>query len=238
MATAQTRIDRAVRLNSSDNAQYLPAWAIEDLNVIYHQMEDFIVSEIWEGFFWDILQPTTTVVWQSEYTFPTWLIWNFDSANKIEWLSIKYTSTSDYVPAREVNRQITIQENDLTVLATKQPVSDPIYFIADNSVFIYPTPLEAVTNWINWYGIKSLADITATTTDANMFNWKIPLKYYYMLSDWLTQFILAIKWQKVESENAKDIFEKKTLRTLINKLWNRKTGIQLRQAPDLSSLHN
>jgi hypothetical protein len=46
MATAQTRIDRAVRLNSSDNEQYLPAWAIEDLNVIYHQMEDFIVSEI------------------------------------------------------------------------------------------------------------------------------------------------------------------------------------------------
>ncbi len=238
MATAQTRIDRAMRLNSVSVSQYTPAMQIEDTNVIYHQIEDFIVSEIWEGFFWDILQPTTTVVWQSEYNFPTWLTWNFNSANKIEAISIKYTSTSSYVPAREVNRQIYTQQNDLTVLATQQPVSDPIYFIADNSIFIYPTPLEAVTNWINWYGIKSLADITASTTDANMFNWKIPLKYYYMLSDWLAQFILATKVLKQESEIAKDIFEKKTLRSLINKLWNRKTGIQLRQSPDLSSLHN
>lgn len=236
--TAQTFIDRAMRLNSVNASQYTPAMQIEDLNVIYHQMEDFIVSEIWEWFFWDILQPTITVVWQSEYNFPTWLTWNFDSANKIEAISIKYTSTSSYVPAREVNRQIYTQLNDLTVLATQQPVSDPIYFIADNSIFIYPTPLEAVTDWINWYGIKSLADITAETTDANMFNWKIPLKYYYMLSDWLAQFIIATKWQKVDSENAKDIFERKTLRSLINKLWNRKTGIQLRQAPDLTSLHN
>jgi len=44
--TAQTRITRARRLENVDSVQYTDAEAIEDLNIIYHQIEDFIVSEI------------------------------------------------------------------------------------------------------------------------------------------------------------------------------------------------
>jgi hypothetical protein len=175
-----------------------------------------------------------TVVWQCEYTLPTDFTWNFDSANKIEWISIKYSSTTWFVPAREVNRQTTLQWKDLEELATSQSSADPIYFVADNSYFIFPAPQEAIAWGIKMYWIKSLADITASTTEADMFNGKIPTKYFYMLSDWMAQFILKSKWQKQEAQASKQIFENETLRSLKDKLGNRKIWISIRGSADLS----
>jgi len=43
-----------------------------------------------------------------------------------------------------VNRQILQEEHDLSRYETNQSETDPIYFIADDSYFIYPAPKEAV----------------------------------------------------------------------------------------------
>lgn len=48
MATAQTYIDRAMRLTGTNSTQYVAATALEDLNVIYHQIEDYITEAIGE----------------------------------------------------------------------------------------------------------------------------------------------------------------------------------------------
>jgi hypothetical protein len=61
---------------------------------------------------------------------------------KIENISIKYES--EYIKARPVNRQTL--EYDLSWYEVNQSFADPIYFITNNSYFIYPAPLTAVTN--------------------------------------------------------------------------------------------
>lgn len=232
--TLQTYIDRARRLNSVDTSQYTADNALEDANIIVHQIEDYITSAIWEGFFWDILTATTTVVSQSEYTIPTISSGNFNAVPKVESISIMYAIGGDFIPAREIDRQTLLQTHDLSWYEVNQSESDPIYFIADNSVFIYPYPSEAVTNGIKFYGIKSLADIVATTAEADLFGGKIPTKYHNLISEGMEQFIFATQWKKAESKAAKDIFELEKLPKLVEKLWNRKVGIQLRWNTDVS----
>lgn len=239
MATAQKYIDRAMRLNWwIDTNQYTPTQAIEDLNVVYHQIEDYITSKIWEWFFWDIWTALTTVIWQSEYSIPVISSGNYDWMPKVESVSIKYTANWDFIPAREVDRSTILQEYDLDYYQVNQSQWDPIFFVADNSIFIFPVPQEAVSEWIKFYWIKSLIDLTSTTTEANMFWWKIPTKYFYLLSDWMSQFIKRTQWKEADAEASKNIFENEILPKLIDRLWNRKIWVSIRWTPDLSSLKN
>lgn len=231
MATVDKWVDRARTLYWTDTSQYDDTEALIDLNVIVHQIEDHITSEIWEGFFWDIMTADTTVVNQSEYRIPTISSGSFNGVPKIEWISIQYTSWWDFIPATEVNRQTLLQDHDLTWYETNQSTWDPIYFIADDSYFIYPYPKEAVSGWIKLYGIKSLADITLSTNEEDIFWWKIPLKYYWMITDWLEQFIREIKWEKNLAIQARNRFELQTLPSLVEKLWNRRQWISQRWTP-------
>lgn len=232
--TLQTYIDRAMRLNSVDVSQYTPANALEDAIIIYHQIEDYITSDIWEWFFLDIAINDTTVISQSEYTLPIISSGNFNWIPKIESISVKYTEDWEYIPAREVERTVLLQTHDLSWYEVNQSNGDPIYFIADNSYFIYPAPKEAATNWIKLYGIKSLSDIVATTAEADLFWGKIPTKYHNLISEGMEQFIFATQGKKAEAENAKNIFELEKLPKLVKKLGDRKVGIQLRWTPDIS----
>lgn len=230
MATLQTIVDRNRRLNYVDSIQYTDVSALEDANYRIHQIEDYITSAIWEGFFWDILKTDTTVVNQSEYTLPIISTWLFNWVPKIENISIMYQTWWEYVKAREVNRQTL--DYDMSWYETNQSESDPIYFIADNSYFIFPAPKTAVVNWIKLYWIKSLADVALTTTYADLFGGKIPDKYFYMID--LSEFIKRQQGKEQERELAKDIFERKTLPSLVEKLWNRKVWISVRWTPDVS----
>jgi hypothetical protein len=46
MSTLQVQIDRARTSNNVDTSQYTPARALEDANIIIHQIEDYITSAI------------------------------------------------------------------------------------------------------------------------------------------------------------------------------------------------
>lgn len=230
MATLQTRIDRARSLNWVDKLQYDDVLWLQDANIIIHQIEDYITSAIWEWYFWDILKIDTTVIWQTEYSIPILETWAFNWAPKIESISIKYWN--EYIKARPINRQTL--DYDLTWYEVNQSEADPIYFIADNSVFIYPAPKTAVTNWLKIYWIKSLADAELTTTDEELFWWKIPTKYYYYISDWMEYYIKKFQRQDNEAINAKRLFDNEKLPELVEKLGNRKIWISERWTPNLS----
>lgn len=231
MATLQKWIDRAMRWEV-DSTQYLPATAIEDANIVIHQIEDYITSAIWEGFFWDILTVTTTAIWQSEYRIPVISTGLFNWTPKVESISVKYTASWDFTKARCVDRETL--DYDLAYYETSQSPWVPFFFVADDSVFIYPAPLEAVTWWIKFYGIKSLADVVATTTEADLFGGKIPFKYYYLISDWMMQYIYKNRGKEVEATNARREFEQELLPKLVERLWNRKVWISVRWTPNLN----
>lgn len=232
MATLQTRVDNARTLNYVDSSQYTDAQALLHSNIIIHQIEDFIVQEIWERFFWDILSVDNTVINQNEYTLPTLSSGLFEWANKVEVVTIQYRTWWDFIKAREVNFETL--EHDLTWYNNYQSEADPIYFVADKSVFIYPSPKVAIEWAIKFYWIKSLSDVTLATTDSDLFGWKIPTKYYYLISDWLEQFILRTQWKRQEAIQAKDRFDNVVLPSIVDKLWNRKVGISVRQPANIS----
>jgi hypothetical protein len=232
--TVQTYIDRAMNQNNVDVYQYLPAQSIQDFNIIMHQIEDYITSAIWERFFWDILTVGTTIVDQSEYTLPEITTGNFNWTPKVEAISIQYTAWWDFIPARLKNLDILLQEHDLSWYETNVSESNPIFFIADDSYFIYPAPKTAIANAIKLYWIKSLSDVTATTALTDLFGGKIPSKYFYLISDWMKQFIKEMQGKDEESVNAKRIFELEKLPNLVEKLWNRKPWISQRGTPNLS----
>jgi len=232
MATLQTRVDRARTKNYVNSTQYTDTVALEDANVIIHQIEDYITSAIWEGFFWDILSIDTTFVDQNEYTIPVISTGLFNWTSKLESISIQYETDWDFIKATEKNRETL--EYDLTWYNTNTSIRYPIYFIADNSVFIYPAPSKVIVWAIKFYWIRSLADVTLATTDANLFWGKIPTKYYYLISDWLKQFIKAWQGKEDEAITARRLFEQEILPWIVEKLWNRKVWISVRGTPDLS----
>lgn len=234
MSTLQVQLDRARTSNNIDTSQYTAARALEDANIIIHQIEDYITSAIWEWYFWDIMTVDTTVVDQSEYRIPTITSWNFNWTPKIEWISIQYDTDWEFIPATERNRQTLLDEHDLSWYEINISEATPIYFIADDSVFIYPAPTTAIAWAIKYYGIKSLADAEATTDYDDLFGGKIPTKYYYMIAEWMEQYILKVKWEKESAKASKQFFEDVTLPNLVEKLWNRKPWISQRGTPDLS----
>lgn len=235
MSTLQTYIDDAMIAYWIDAQQYKPAQQVRDANVVYHKIEDFIVHNIWEWFFWDIATVEDTVANQNEYTFPVIPSWNFDSVQKIENISIKYETNGKFYQATPINRE-TITE-DLSELNERYSEVKPVYFIADNSYFIFPAPKEAIAEAIKIYGIKWLRDVTASTTDANLFGWKIPKKYYSFITEGLEEFILRKQGKRAEAEEARQIFERDRLPRLAERLWNRKIWITLRQPINVSKYY-
>ena len=147
---------------------------------------------------------------------------------------MKFSADGDYVPVRLIDRSTALQEYDLSWYEANQPVSDPIFFVADNSIFIYPAPKEAVEDGIKFYGIKGLANVIASTDENLLFGGKIPTKYHYLISEGMTQFIKRTQGKDQEGEAAKQIFENETLPKLANKLGNRKVGVSKRGTPDVS----
>lgn len=100
-------------------------------------------------------------------------------------------------------------------------------------MFIYPTPLEAVTSGLKFYGIKSLADLTAATAEADIFGGKIAPKYHYVLADGMKSFIRFGQGRDAEGEAFKTNFERVILPSLVNKIGNRKVGISMRGSPSV-----
>lgn len=223
MATLQTRIDNARTLNNVDVNQYNDTQALLHSNQVIHQIEDFITKAIWEKYFWSILTAQTTVINQNEYTLPKLSTWLFNGADKIESISIQYRADEEFIKATEVS--FDTLENDLSWYNANQSEAEPIYFIADNSIFIYPAPKVAIEWWIKFYGIRWLRDVTLSTNDTDLFWWKIPTKYYHLISDWLEEFILRTIWKKQEAIQARDRFQSVLLPELIDTLWNRRTWI-------------
>lgn len=235
MATAQYWVDWAMIDYGIDAVQYPPTMQTRNLNTIYHRIWDFIVDRIWEGIFWDILTVEDTVVGQNEYSLPTIPTWPFLSANKIENISIKYADNEDFVQAKQINRE-TITE-DLSTLSRNYSTANPVYFIADNSYFIFPAPTTAIADGIKVYWIKALRDITLTTDETEMFWGKIPTKYFDYITLGLEQYILRKKGKIDEANNSHDRFERVLLPELIGKLGKRKIGISLRQPLNVSKYY-
>lgn len=161
------------------SSNYSQANVFLDLNKSYHYIEDCITENIGENYFYQEVTSNITVDWQKEYVMDVVPAGNLDWVNKTLGVSIDYGNDT-FVKAVKVD--INSLEHDPSWYETNQPTSSPIYTIQDNSVMIFPVPTALTVGYIKMYIIQNLIDLTASTTEDDIFNGKIPTKYHPLIA--------------------------------------------------------
>lgn len=168
-----TIIARARRLYNINTAQYSDSDALSDLNELKNNFFSALINAVEEDWNWE-KWTSDTVALQGEYSLPAMgasTAW----AKQIKQIAIAYDNTTYdntwalvYTPATLVNPNTL--EYHWSYYEENQDQASPIYYIADDSLFIAPIPLsgEAWTGYIELRGIKSIPDYSLSTTEAEM----------------------------------------------------------------------
>lgn len=213
----QEIINRARRLTYTNTAQYPDNVAIEDFNIIYKQVCNSLTQEVNEDFFWDSFT-TNAVLWQSEY-----VLWN--DMFKIKDVSVKYKDT--YIPV--FNQETINLPYDIEYYKTNQSTNNPFYTINDNSIFIYPSPIENVVDWIKVEAIMKPISLTISSPESSLL---LPNEYHYIISEWLKQFMFQARGKLEEKNDAINDYKNK-MRDMVFELNDRNNTPTERLLPNL-----
>jgi hypothetical protein len=208
-----------------------------DLNKSYHFIEDSITEVVGESYFYNEFTTDTTVSGQKEYTLPATISGNLDWVNKTLGISIDYGD--GYVKATKVD--VNSLEYDVSYYMTNQPTTNPIYTIQDNSVMIFPVPTATTIGDIRMYVVQNLIDITASTAEVDIFNWKIHKKYHPLIELGARQYWYERRQLKDDAEQARQKFmvelfggvNKEGIKVpgMLNLINTRQRGARIRQMP-------
>lgn len=225
MATWQQLIDRARRLWYVDIYQYTDAQAEEDMNIVQEDIANTIITEVWEDFFWDIFT-TDLVQNQNEYTLPS-------NMYKLNWVSILWSSASTEYTKLDTKYPYTEARD----ISTYENTWDKFYYIADWSVFIYPKPTENIVWWLKLYWIKEINNITKTSAETDILNWRIPTKFHYLIAHWMLEYIYQQRGMLNEANVARNKYLAERSK-LVEYLWDRLDVILVWSNPNLDYLSN
>lgn len=190
-----TIITRARRFAYTNSTDYPDATALQDLNIIKDQFWSEIVSRLPEDYQWESWT-ATTVSLQGEYSIPQPTSSSV-GATMIKSVAISYTSDTyeetgliQYTNCRLVNPATL--EHEWNYYCENQDQEDPIYYVADDSVFVAPMPRasEAGANRLKLTGIRNIVDYTINTAESDM---KIPLSSHEVLVMGLVWYALIDK---------------------------------------------
>lgn len=140
VSTIITRARRFAYVNSTD---YSDSTALQDLNIIKDQFWAEIVARLPEDYQWETWTDETIAL-QEEYELPQPTSTNI-GATMVKSVAISYNSDTyletgliQYTRARLVNPATL--EFEWNYYAENQDQEDPIYYIADDSIFVAPMP--------------------------------------------------------------------------------------------------
>lgn len=198
-------------------------------NVVYHDMENVIVSQVNEDFFYQEWL-ADSVIDQREYTLPVksgttaWL-------KKLLGVSVKYKSTdTDYTKLKE--SKLSNKEADILYYQDNLSVNDGFFIIWDYSVFIYPDPEEVVTSGIKLYGVCNLWDIATGGTEASV---RIPIEHHEKIAIGMMQYIYQSRGLLQEAVSAINLYNAKK-QDMVYDLSDRNKSPVTSQLPSLSHL--
>lgn len=193
----QQIIDRARRLWYVSSNQYSDAQALEDFNIVRKKLWKILVQRVNEDFFFDILT-TDLIADQSEYNL-------YDDTNNIEVdklqeVYVKYDSAAtEHTKATLVNKDDL--DRDLTWYAENQPESDPIYYVADESVFIYPKG-KGVSGGLKYHATLKLNDLVISDSEESIL-----IDAPELLADGLLPYVYQSRGLLNEKNDAKASYE-------------------------------
>ena len=162
--------------------QYSQAQFLLDINEAKDEFWSAIVAKLNNDRNWDSWKLDSTTL-DSEYAIPT-VAYDTAWTKVLSWVALNYTwdtyTTTGlpiYVPARLVSPDSL--EHEWNYYVENQSTSDPIYMVADNSIFIAPSFRTAwLADRIKLSGIRKIPDYTIATTEAGM---KIPVDFQRLL---------------------------------------------------------
>lgn len=189
------------------------------INISYHEIENAIVTNLNEDFFWNEIKGNLTL-WQSEYTSDTAIVGNTSGTNKIISVALDYNANGQYVTAT-----LTTGDN-LEYKRSNTSWQYPLFRVMDNSIEIFPTPFKSVTNGIKQRVVQNLIDLTAGTAEADIFNGKIHVNNHYFIALWAFEHVYRQRQLENDAVNARNTF--------LNKLY----GDNIRDIGLLGRLNN
>lgn len=157
------------------SAQFPDATLLKYANIAYKKFQNALVRKVNENYFYDILY-ADTVIWQNEYTLKT-ASGTVVGIKKIITGNIKWKDTDTYYS------KLAQSSTNLSTQAIDEQAADPdqedFIQIKDGSVFIFPTPTEAVTNGIMVEAIITLDDLTVSSIEEEIFPYNSELRDYH-----------------------------------------------------------
>ena len=157
--TVDNIIELARKMTYTDNVQVTDADALIYLNAVYHDIENRIVTEVDEDYFWDKFTISgSTVAGQNEYTIPQSTSTQ-RGLNKVERVEFKYKTTDTYTKLMKSDSISNYTEYSDEYWQNNTRTQDAFFDVRDGSVFVYPKPSEAVPAGLILYGTGTLIDL-------------------------------------------------------------------------------
>jgi len=169
------------------------------INISYHEIENAIVTNLNENFFWNEII-FSLVANQEEYTNDTAIVGNTSGTNKILSVSVDYNWNGDFVDCTYTSTDNL--ENKRNWASSQYPM----FTIVDNSVLIFPKPINAVTGGGKMRVVQNLIDLTSGTTEANIFNGKIHANHHYFIALGAFEHIYRQRQLENDAVNARRVF--------------------------------
>ena len=190
----------ARELSNTNSTDYSDTRLLPFFNAVKDDLFSYLITWAAGKWNWDTWT-ATSVVNQTEYVIPeaaSDTAWNL----KINWVAINYDWATEtdwtfkFIKATEVNPDTL--PNNWNYYTNNQNKEDPIFYIADKSIFIAPHPItwQAWAARIELKGIKSIINYTISTTETNI---KIPLYLHETLVQWVLSYIHRAEWRKDEA---------------------------------------
>ena len=141
---------------------------------------------------------------------------------------MKLSSSADYLLATPYS--VSTMEKDDTAMGEVADTLYPMYRIQDYSVFLFPTPTEAVTAGIKVYGLYDPIPLTLSTLEANIM---VPPSHQWVI----TSHMLWLYYESSYQSEKRQIAYNNMLideQRMVSELSNRTNGQLLQQLPTLS----
>lgn len=192
---------QARTLGGTDSSGLTDDLAQTYMRIIVRSLYNTIKSRVGEGYFYDEWT-SSLVANQREYSLPKRTS-SVAGCNKVISLSLKLDSASTkYQKGKEVS--IPMFEESVQTVAVDQPISYPLYALYDNSFFIYPTPLENVSDGIIIYGLSDPID-PSTGSAETVF--KIPLEHHEAIAQGMAWKYFSVQTRTEKAAEAKATFD-------------------------------
>jgi hypothetical protein len=220
-----------IRDQSYQTTSQLPdATLIKYLNIVKNDFFSYLITAVDEDYNWDYFT-SNIVSWQSEYVLPE-VAFDASGILKVKEVYVAYTGDTYDDGSLEYAKAVQVGQSELKkgwhYYMNNQDIYYPIFYVADRSIFLAPTPTEAIINGLMVRGIKNIPDYTTATTEADL---RIPVTYQHILIQGTLPYVYK-RIGDIEKSNFEQAEYIRKRTEVIRELWNRVIGPSFMKIPE------